>query len=206
MQGGGFDIELNENGRQQAIRVAQELEGLAAGIVASSHLQRAKQTADILHQNNCPSAKRIILKEFGEMRFGELEGLALRGPEATSATREKFRSWNEKMRLDSQLEWPGGGESTAHVAKRGRSGIDMLLDQYPEEQHIVVVAHGRFNKILLATLLYGDECRHDLVKQGNACVNIIDLNIEGRHTWTARVINHVEHINGDLTPSPNALS
>lgn len=38
-----------------------------------------------------------------------------------------------------------------------------------------MVAHSRFNKLLISALCWGDVSRAAEVSQGNACVNIIDF-------------------------------
>ena len=98
IQGGGYDIPLNDNGRRQAIKAAQELDGLPLSIIASSSLRRAQETADILwerhtaanaansdtqnnnnNHNKTPPPKRIVDAGFNEMRFGEFEGFRYKG-------------------------------------------------------------------------------------------------------------------------------
>ena len=177
MQGGGFDIELNENGKLQARRVAQELINAVADrqnvVLASSHLQRAAQTADIMEEvwktkhQHLEILRAVTMKEFGEMRFGSLEGNALRGPEATDESQALFRDNNYKMTQDKHLCWPGGGESTADVQARGLDGLDTLVKRYPDSDLLIIAAHGRFNKIILASLLYEDVLKHSEVEQGN---------------------------------------
>lgn len=205
MQGGGFDIELNENGNLQANRVAQELVTAFTGkenvVLASSHLQRAAQTADTLYQHwktqhQDLEIHRVIMKEFGEMRFGDLEGNALRGPEATHESQALFRDNNYKMTQDKHVCWPGGGESTADVEDRGLHGLDTLAKKHPDSCLLVIVAHGRFNKILLASLLYGDVLKHSEIEQGNTCINIIDQRKDGNYEKV--VLNYLGHLNREF--------
>jgi broad specificity phosphatase PhoE len=201
MQGGGFDIELNENGKRQASRVAHELMNVMTNretvVLASSHLQRATQTAHVLHefwktQHKHLEIARVTVKEFGEMRFGTLEGNALRGPEATDENKALFRDNNYKMTLDKHVCWPGGGESTADVETRGLQGLDALTKEYPDADLLVIVAHGRFNKILLASLLYGNVLQHSVIEQGNTCINVIDQRQGGKYDQI--VLNYLGHL------------
>jgi broad specificity phosphatase PhoE len=201
MQGGGFDIELNDNGRRQASQVALELMNLMANretvVLASSHLQRAAETADALHeiwktQHAHLEVARVTLNEFGEMRFGSLEGNALRGPEATDESKALFRDNNYKMTQDKHVCWPGGGESTADVETRGLQGLDALTKQYPDADLLVIVAHGRFNKILLASLLYKNVLQHSEIEQGNTCINVIDQRKDGKYEQV--VLNYLGHL------------
>ena len=192
MQGGGYDIPLNDAGLTQAACLAQELSFLPASVVASSHLQRAQQTAaQLLLSSEQPV---VCLPEFGEMRFGELEGLALRGPQATIDTRNKFRMWNERMQLSKDFSWPGqAGESTADVEQRGLLGLQRLYESFPEEESFFIVAHGRFNKVLLASLLYGNPLAHPKIQQGNTCINVLDQRKDG--SYSEVLLNYMNHIN-----------
>jgi len=209
MQGGGYDIPLNSKGRRQAEAAAKALATIPLDVVASSHLMRASQTADAilelqlmkrkLQRGRRPSSKppprRLTFEGFGEMRFGNFEGLAIHGDRATEETRAKFLELNERMKFDLHQSWPGkDGESTARVETRARDALKRLLtlslnevvvenddddDDSTNERHVAVVAHGRLNKILLASLLEGDATQFGPIKQGNTCINVIDCYYEG---------------------------
>jgi len=195
MQGGGFDIPLNDNGRKQAASVAQVLRGMALDVVASSHLARATQTADIIVselQQPSDNVVRVSNADFGEMRFGHFEGATIRGPESTEEVKANLLLATSKLLGNVNAEYPGGGESTLQVATRARQGLDSLLTEYPNAQTICVVGHGRMNKILLAALLFDNVLEFDEIRQGNTCINVLDMDLEGK--WTAHVLNSVEHV------------
>jgi broad specificity phosphatase PhoE len=195
-QGGGFDIELNESGRRQARLLARAFCGLGIDVVASSHLQRAQQTAHILHDRleraDGMMIPRAALAEFGEMRFGDLEGTALRGPEATEESRRKYATYSARMRNCKDFCLPGGGESTGQVVARGTVGLQRLYEEFPEAETFAIVAHGRFNKILLSSLLYGDPTRYVEVHQGNTCINVIDQRKDGSYALV--LLNSMDHV------------
>lgn len=68
IQGGGFDIPLNENGKLQALKAAEYLKDVPFDLIASSSLSRAKETADIIynhqvaHYNNARMTTTSITK------------------------------------------------------------------------------------------------------------------------------------------------
>lgn len=191
MQGGGFDIIINENGIQQARCAAKELKEMPLDIIASSHLQRAAKTADIVGEKH-PTAKRVIMPEFGEFRFGKFEGIALHGENKDMTMKKEFDEVNQSIYADINFRWPGdGGESTGDVNTRVRSALDTLLKS--SEKHIAIVGHGRSNRVFLASLLYQDPLKHQDIEQGNTCISVLDVNEEG--TWQAHLINHVDHTN-----------
>ncbi len=218
MQGGGFDIPLNESGIRQAHALAEELREIPFTVIASSHLSRASMTADVVFQMHHPSTtktritdddenvpQRIIRPEFGEFRFGKFEGMALHGDQKDHAMKKEFDVVNEHIYADINYSWPEGGESVGHVDTRMRLGLHDLLDGVHRRrssqgqttqlhQHICIVGHGRSNRVLLASLLRGDPLLHRDIDQGNTCINVLDVDAGG--TWTARVLNYVEHIKG----------
>lgn len=202
MQGGGFDIPLNSNGQQQASQVANELSAIPLGVIASSHLQRAMQTATAVHASDYDgdsSLPRLVDARFGEMRFGDFEGTCIHGPNAELDTKERFQTMFEAMKQNVNLPWPGkDAECTLQVSKRGQAAVDTLLDQYADVDQLAVVAHGRFNKILLATLLWKDPSRYVEIEQGNTCINVVDFN-EQSATWSPILLNYYDH-----APNANA--
>jgi broad specificity phosphatase PhoE len=180
IQGGGFDIPLNANGRVQAQMVAQELQDLPIGLVASSHLQRASETADMIltalqqqqQQQQHPttttkSIQRSTHKGLGEMRFGTFEGFAQRSETCDPVVKESIRSISKKMTTDATVRFPGGGENTLQVQERSLAVVKEIFEDHADQQHIVVVAHGRTNKILLAALLEGDVLKYRHFKQSS---------------------------------------
>lgn len=169
IQGGGYDIPLNDNGRQQALTTALALEDIPLSVVASSHLSRAKETADILwgRHNATVQDRRVVLDGFGEMRFGEFEGLAWRDQELDPELGERFKSISRELKKDMDKAFPGGGESTRDVQVRACAALEQVLKDFPEEQHIAIVSHGRTNKVLIAASALGDVTQYPGVKQGS---------------------------------------
>lgn len=169
IQGGGYDIPLNENGRQQALTTALALEDIPLGVVVSSHLSRAKETADILwgRHNSTVQDRRVILNGFAEMSFGEFEGLAWRDQKLDPALSERFKTISKQLKQDVDEAFPGGGESTRDVAERSTAALKQVLDSYPDQQHIAIVSHGRTNKVIIAASALGDVMQYPTVKQGS---------------------------------------
>lgn len=127
--------------------------------------------------------------------------MALHGDQKDHAMKKEFDTVNEHIYADINYSWPEGGESVGHVDTRMRSGLQDLLDSVHHnrrqgrtqlQQHICIVGHGRSNRVLLASLLRGDPLLHRDIDQGNTCINVLDLDASG--TWTARVLNYVEHV------------
>lgn len=171
IQGGGFDIPLNENGRVQAQAAALALRNIPIGVVASSHLMRSKDTADLIweqHRSNVQD-RRVISTGFGEMRFGEFEGLAWRSKEADPVLSSRFKAMSKQTKQFIDLPFPGGGESARDVQLRSTQALDKLLQDYPTEKHFAIVAHGRLNKMLLAATALKDDKSTTIGQGSKSC-------------------------------------
>jgi broad specificity phosphatase PhoE len=199
MQGGGYDIPLNDNGKNQAVAVADELSAIPLGAMASSHLQRALQTANHVHAAIDKGLPRRVDPRWGEMRFGDFEGTCIHGPNVQAEHKAAFRTMMHAMQQDVTLSWPGNhGESTMEVSGRGQAAIQRFLEEFPDEDHLAVVAHGRFNKVLLATLLWKDASRYVEIEQGNTCINVIDY-CDSIDQWNPILLNYGDHVAPDST-------
>lgn len=193
-------------------------------VFACSPLQRAHGTASIIHRevittwlarsnlknsdllSSMENAHELqVLPEFSEMRFGSLEGVALYGEESTDRIREVFHSHTEEMKTNLDHCWPGeNGESLRTVQERALRGLTRLYEMQPTVPTIIVIAHGRFNRILLAILLYDDARLYHRITQDNACINVIDQYHDG--TYHPVILNYVDHLDDEssgpkVTPS-----
>lgn len=168
---------LNDNGLGQAELLAEYLSSQPLEVVASSTLQKAAATADAVASRH-PAAKRQRLDSFSEMCFGDFEGQQMSAVEKDY--KEIVGAWATG---DTSRAMPGKrGESPEMVAARGSTGLralGLIGDVPTAARHVCVVAHPRFNKILIASL-QGDLAKASQVAQANACVNVIDLTSDGR--------------------------
>lgn len=181
---GSTDISLNQHGEYQAQRLAQLLADEPIELVVSSVLSRASATADAIAALR-PSAGRIRDARVNEMCFGSIEGLSLvPGNELRGTYDALLSQWADG---ETSVPFPGDrGESPEMVADRAMAALlDMGLLPPPggdagdgqaavSPRHVCLVAHGRFNKILLSKLR-GDVSRCSEIQQGNTCVNVIDI-------------------------------
>jgi broad specificity phosphatase PhoE len=127
---GQSDTSLNDVGREQAARVAEELDGV--DVVYSSDLARARETADIV-------ARRLGLdvqldRRLRERAFGAWEGKT--APEIETEFRDAHARW---------LAGEGPGAEDAEpfdaFAVRVHGFLDDALARHPNET-VLVVAHG----------------------------------------------------------------
>ncbi|KAJ1453560.1 histidine phosphatase superfamily [Pelagophyceae sp. CCMP2097] len=173
IQGCSVDRPLSDVGEAQANAVANALQDVPLDAVGSSTLMRASQTADAILRAN-RNAPRRLAPAFAlrEMNFGSLEGQV---PAGTPEYEEVNEAW-AAGELDRR--WPGG-ESPNDVSARGVLALaDVVMAEWDAQRprHVAIVAHGRFNKIVLAALLegYGVQ-RCGEISQDNCCINVLDV-------------------------------
>jgi broad specificity phosphatase PhoE len=137
------------------------------------------------------------------MRFGEFEGVAIKGVDADLEIVSRYHHVNARMALDPHVRFPGSDGETPHeVAIRSQAALAELFEEHGSDKHIAVVSHGRTNSILLSCLLQGDASKFGTYKQGNTAINVLDWD-DATQTWTCVLLNYDEHIHHH--PSPEVL-
>ena len=173
IQGGGVDSELNAAGRAQAEALARRLRSVSFDALYASTLQRARQTADILAQPHEPLS-RTHLHDLSEMDWGVFEG------EPPSEERDALmKALKSKWRDGAYDRAVEGGESIRDVQERAQRAIRHILTR-EVGRTVLVVTHGRYLRVLLATILddYGLKHMQEL-GHSNTCVNRVVVE-EGR--------------------------
>lgn len=130
---GHTEIELNEEGRRQAERVALALREEEVAAIYCSPLKRARETAEAIARFH-----RVGLEvdgAFKEMDAGELDGLTYE--EMRDRYGDFLREW---IRDASALRMPGG-ESLAQVQHRAWQGVEGIIDRHPQGV-VIVVSHN----------------------------------------------------------------
>jgi broad specificity phosphatase PhoE len=219
---GRTDIALNAAGVAQAQALSDFLADAPFDTIASSPLQRAVATADAVARRH-RRARRLRAAAFEEMCFGTFEGQRL------SAIDDEYKATTARWAAgETSFAWPGEsllgqaplqGESVDDVAERGVAGLRKLAvlggpavgdhanvlrgrkGGGPTPKHVLVVAHGRFNKILLAELTY-ERRRCSELDQGNTCVNVVDVAPDGACELVAlNVLDHLGQPGRDPPPA-----
>jgi broad specificity phosphatase PhoE len=108
---GMSDAPLNERGRLEAKGAARLLSGLGIGIVHTSPVRRAVETAEIIAGATCAGV--IVNDGLIDIDYGEWQGLTV------EEVREKFGAGTlqDWMRDPGEFTFPGG-ESMRHVRSR----------------------------------------------------------------------------------------
>jgi len=183
LQGSRVDEPLSPRGVKQAEALAARLAAEPLDAVFSSPMLRARQTAGILA---APHALGIALDpDLVEFDWGSWCGRPLNAALETevAAIRTRWRAGE----LDAA---PDGGESPVRVQARASRFLGRLRES--PSTMALVVAHGRFDRILMATLLQRPLSRMDEIRQRNGSVSTFDWN--GRDAATAVLLDDVGHL------------
>ena len=192
IQGGGVDSELNAAGRAQAEALARRLRSVSFDALYASTLQRARQTADILARPHEPLS-RTHLHDLSEMDWGVFEG------EPPSEERDALmKALKSKWRDGAYDRAVEGGESIRDVQERAQRAIRHILTR-EVGRTVLVVTHGRYLRVLLATILddYGLKHMQEL-GHSNTCVNRVV--VEDGRAW-ADLQNCTAHLSSAETPA-----
>ena len=164
---GAGGVHLSDEGRAQAIRLAERLTDSKIAAAYSSPLERAVETAEILVK---PHALELLsLDGLREISHGHWEGMTRRDVEARFP--EEYAAWEE----DPFTFAPEGGESGISVLSRALPAIREIVVRHKDE-NILVVSHKATLRLLISSLL-GFDARgyRDRLDQAPACLNIMDF-------------------------------
>lgn len=190
VQGDLIDDDLNEVGLQQAEALwrhfgHERMLGLHVSAVYSSPLKRARTTASrIAAAFDLPEP--VALPGIREIGWGRHMGQLNEGETLAEMTRV-LNAWDAGD-LDAHVE---GGETPAQAWERASRDLAPLLAKHARDD-IVLVAHGRMNKIIMSGLLHGDLFAMDKYPQSNASINVL----EGPSPWRLVRGNDTRHLQG----------
>lgn len=146
VQGRGVDSPLNDTGLAQASALAARFTTTPVDWIYSSPLTRALQTAQCV-ADACGITEIHTNPDLEEMSWGIYEGQQ-QSPELAAAFDEMRDRWHAGE-YDFRVQ---GGESLREVRTRGLGAVTQLLQSHAGKR-VLVVAHGRFLRIVLASLL-----------------------------------------------------
>jgi len=164
---GATDVELSEEGRAQAARLAARLAAEPLAAVYCSPLRRTVATAAIV----AGPARAAPIQRAGlrEIDHGRWEGRKRSDVEATFPG--EYAAWE----ADPFTFAPEGGESGLDVLARALPEIRSIVEAHAG-QSVLVVSHKATIRLVLSSLL-GFDARgyRDRLDQSPACLNILDF-------------------------------
>jgi broad specificity phosphatase PhoE len=164
---GDVGVELSEEGRSQAERLAARVQDVGISAIYSSSLSRAVETARIIARG-C-GLEPTLSDGLREIRHGHWEGLT-RGDVETRFAAE-YAAWEE----DPFTFAPEGGESGVSVLARVLPVARDIIIRHAG-LNVLVVSHKATIRILLSSLLGFDPRGYrDRLDQAPACLNVLDF-------------------------------
>ena len=164
---GAIDVELSDEGREQAQHLALRLSSEEIAAVYASPLSRAVNTARILAQ---PHGLMVQMREgLREISHGHWEQMTRR--EVEEQFPDEAAAWDD----DPFTFAPQGGETGLAVTARALPSMIDIVRAHPGEQ-VIVVSHKATIRLLLSSLLGFDPRRYrDNLDQNPAALNIVDF-------------------------------
>ncbi|MFQ3544814.1 histidine phosphatase family protein [Halobacillus rhizosphaerae] len=141
---GSSDIPLDEEGRKEALLLADRLSNESWDYLISSDLVRARETAEIIASQSKGMEVQI------DPRLREVSGGKIEG----TTEKERISQWGKDWRKIDV-----GIERQAAVVLRGMESVHDWMNKY-ENKKVLFVTHGGFIKIILnemGLLLNADE-------------------------------------------------
>jgi broad specificity phosphatase PhoE len=165
-------VSLNDEGRRQAEAASRLLAQASLDRVVASGLPRSVETARLV------VAPRTLTLEtrpdLREIETGRLMGLG------DPLSKEVERAFAGALHPGLQ---PGdrflGGETFESLARRVVPCFQQLLAE-PAWNQLLIVAHGVVNLMLLSTILGAGLRAMGTLEQENGCINILDVEPDGR--------------------------
>ncbi|WP_051308929.1 alpha-ribazole phosphatase [Desulfogranum japonicum] len=139
---GQADVELSEQGKQQAIALKSILEPVHFSQIFSSPLMRARQTAELATGLSCADIQ--IVEQFREIDLGRWEGLTV------AEIQHRYPGQYEARGKHFDSFCPEDGESFQDLQKRVLKAFEPLATH--SMGNILIVAHAGVNRVILSHL------------------------------------------------------
>ena len=142
---GSSDIEINENGRNIAIKTGEGMKDIHFDVIYSSPLRRAYETAKLISKGR----KIDILTDerLKEISFGNYEGKTYEELENSGI---KFSLFFDKPEEFMPAE---DAENFDSLIRRAKSFLDELVKIYGNtDKRIMIVAHVAINKAIMLNI------------------------------------------------------
>jgi len=132
-------VRLNEDGRRQAERLVERLDGIRVDAIYSSPLERCRETAAPLAK-----ARRLsvhVRRSLIETGYGDWTGRSI-------AQVRKTKLWRIVERVPSAIRFPGG-ESLLEVQARAVAEVNRIAEDH-RKGIVVVVSHADPIRLVIA--------------------------------------------------------
>tara|TARA_B100000700_G_scaffold330939_1_gene460159 strand:- start:6494 stop:7822 length:1329 start_codon:yes stop_codon:yes gene_type:complete len=186
---GQIDIPLNSNGIKQAKSAGKFLKNTKFDRIYCSSLSRPRETAKEIIVDKINNEIETI-DELIEISHGDWEGKL--ESEIEKRWPLLLKEWKDSP---DKVQMPSG-ESINQVWERSFKAWQYICKNVSPEETILIVAHDAVNKTLLCNLLGLQSSDIWSIKQGNGCVNIIDIDTNKNDNSIVTCLNLTSHLGG----------
>lgn len=180
---GYTDIPLSAEGIRQAKRLCHCLAKDKIGVIYSSDLRRALDTATII-----ASLRQIPVVscwELREINFGQCEGMTF--DEVREYCPEAERLW---WGTDPELSFPGGESLKAFAERIDRFAIK--LSSHSPDDTVLIVAHSGSLRVLICRLTGLDLCHWWQIRLDSASLSVVETFEPGAILCRLNDISHLK--------------
>lgn len=180
---GHAPVPLNEQGREQARRLAFRLARSGAVAIYSSDLPRAWETAEIIGEQL--ALRPIAMPDWREIDVGLWEGLT--PDELYQRFPDHMREYDRDPARTVRL----GGESYAQLQARVLRAFHQIEAAHQSGETIIVVSHGGSIRALFCHIIGLDLANFGKMWLDNGSLSEI---VRGRRGWRLLRMNDVAHL------------
>ncbi len=182
VQGSGVDSRLNDVGIAQATAFFEAYGTIAFDKVYTSALKRTHESVDLFIKKG---TRHEALAGLNEINWGNKEGqrISIQDDVRYFEMLERWRNGETGLRIE-------GGESPDDVLSRLIPAWDHIMNK-PDEENILVCAHGRVMRVLLCHVLNYPLHSMDLFEHSNLC--LYELNYSGS-MFRIEKFNNADHL------------
>ena len=175
------NVHLNDNGRQQAERLAQALSKAPVKAIYSSPLERAVETAE-------PLARALelpiqIAPGLVEVGYGDWQGKTLK-------QLGRYKLWKVVQEKPSEMRFPKG-ESLVEVQQRAAAEVERIAVAHEEGDLVACFSHGDIIRLLVAHFMGMPLDLFQRVSASTASITVVHIDKKGRP--------HLAHMNQVLS-------
>jgi len=183
---GQANIELSDEGRLQATRLAASLSKLEPSlrVIYSSDLRRAHDTARELA--TAVGTGVVVDPAWREIAVGSWTGLR------RDEIKERFEGEWQRIAAGEDIA-RGGGETFASFSARVIGALESLRERHPDQLVAVVTHGGAISALLLYVLDLPWAAIRDVTGVPNTALNEL---VWSGDRWTVKRRNHAPHLEG----------
>lgn len=174
------NVPLSAEGRGQVLALAELLSPLRFDRALCSDYPRARQTAELLLGSRGPHLEESAALR--EVRAGRLREIAV-----AQLQQRVCQAYASSIEAEGSFL---GGERWSDFETRILQRFEALLAE-PEWERLLIVSHDAVNRLLLGWALGGGLGCAVALEQDNACLNILDIDMQGGRVLQrlVRVVN-----------------